>query len=164
MRVLEIPKSGKCRDRVWQSNRYGQYSYRAFVPANPRTPSQMAVREVFRAVSARWRTLSEDQRVCWCVAARGKKSKPRLRQCGPLTGFLYFMKINVALAYRGLAQVDLPPEQSEAAERAVLRLNYTGKFHQLAVGPALFLGANGLLDGCANVPRQFAANASPPDG
>ena len=42
--------------------------------------------------------------------ARTKRSKPRLRQCGPLTGFLYFVKINVALANRGLAQVDLPPE------------------------------------------------------
>ena len=126
---------------VWQRNRYGQYSYHAFVPANPRTPAQMAVRGVFAAVSARWRTLTEEQRLFWCAAAKRKKSRPRLCQCGPLTGFLYFMKINVALAHRGLAQVDLPPEYSEASQRAVLSLNYTGRFEQPPVGPTLFLRA-----------------------
>ena len=139
MRVLDIPRSGKRGNMVWQRNRYGQYSYPAFVPANPRTPAQRAVRGVFGAVSARWRTLREEQRVCWCVAARRKKSRPRLYQCGPLSGFLYFVKINVALANRGLAQVDLPPEDSEASERAVLSLNYTGRFEQRPVGPTLFL-------------------------
>ena len=124
----------------------------------------MAVRGVFGAVSKRWRTLTEDQRVCWCVAARSKKSRPRLFQCGPLSGFLYFVKINVALANRGLAQVDLPPEYSEAAERAVLSLNYSGRFEQLPVGPTLFLRANKLVGGCANAPRQFAASAPPPSG
>ena len=142
MKVLDIPRSGKRGNMVWQRNRYGQYSYPAFVPANPRTPAQMAVRGVFGAVTKRWRTLSEDQRVCWCVAARCKKSRPRLCQCGPLTGFLYFIKINVPLANRGLAQVDLPPEHSEASQRIVLSLNYTGKFEQPPVGPTLFLGAN----------------------
>jgi len=108
--------------------------------------------------------LTEDQRIAWCVAARRKKSRVRLCQCGPLSGFLYFMKINLALAYRGLAQVDLPPEQSEAAERAVLSLNYTGKFDQLPVGPALFLHAHNLLGGCVSAPRQLLANAPAPSG
>jgi hypothetical protein len=164
MRVLEIPKSGKCRDRVWQSNRYCQYSYPAFVPFNPRTPAQVAAREVFGAVSARWRTLTEEQRVIWCAVAKHKKSRPRLRQCGPLTGFLYFVKINVALAYRGLAQVDLPPEHSEVAQRVVLSLNYTGRFDQLPVGPTLFLRANQLVGGWANAARQLAASAAAPSG
>src|SRR5208337_1812634 len=142
MRVLEIPKSGKCRDRVWQSDRYCQYSYAAFVPFNPRTPAQVAVRGVFGAVSGRWRTLAEEQRVIWCAVARHKKSRPRLCQCGPLTGFLYFVKINVALAHRGLPQVDLPPEHSPASQQIVLSLNYTGQFEQPPVGPTLFLRAN----------------------
>jgi hypothetical protein len=164
MRVLEIPKSGKCGNRVWQSNRYCQYSYAAFVPFNPRTPAQVAVRGVFGGVSARWRTLAEEQRVIWCAVARRKKSRPRLRQCGPLTGFLYFVKINVALAHRGLAQVDLPPEHSEAARRIVLSLNYTGRFDQLAVGPTLFLRAHQLIGGWDNAPRQLAASAPVPSG
>jgi len=94
---------------VWQRNRYCQYSYPAFIPYNPRTPAQVAVRGTFGAVSKRWRELKEDQRLIWCAVARTRKSKPRLCQCGPLTGFLLFVKVNVPLANRGIAQVDLPP-------------------------------------------------------
>src|ERR1039458_4898250 len=88
MKVLEIPKSGKCGGTVWQCNRYCQYSYPAFIPSNPRTPAQVTVRGTFGAVSARWRTLTEEQRVIWCQVARTKWSKPRLRQKGRLTGIL----------------------------------------------------------------------------
>jgi hypothetical protein len=164
MKVLDIPRSGKRGNRVWQSNRYGQYSYAAFIPHNPRTPAQVAVRGTFGAVSARWRTLAEEQRVMWCAVARTKRSKPRLGQCGPLTGFLLFVKINVALANRGLAQVDLPPEYSEASQRIVASLPYTGKFDQTPVGPALFLRANKLMVGWDNVRRQLVASARPPGG
>jgi hypothetical protein len=164
MRVLEIPQSGKRGDRVWQRNRYCQYSYAAFVPFNPRTPAQMAVRGVFGGVSARWRALTEEQRVIWCAVARHKKSRVRLRQCGPLTGFLYFVKINVALANRGLAQVDLPPEHCEAAQRIVLSVNYSGRFDQVPVGPTLFLRANQLIGGWDSAPRQLAVSAPAPSG
>ena len=164
MKVLDIPRSGKRGDRVWQSNRYGQYSYPAFVPRNPRTPAQMAVRGTFGAVSARWRTITEEQRVIWCAVAKTKKSKVRLMQCGPLSGFLYFVKINVALANRGLAQVDLPPEHSEASQRLVASLQYTGKFAQPAVGPTLFLRANQPMVGWDNVRRRLVACGLPPGG
>jgi len=164
MRVLEIPKSGKRGDRVWQSNRYCQYSYPAFVPFNPRTPAQVAVRGVFGGVSARWRKITEEQRVIWCAVARRKKSRVRLRQCGPLSGFLYFVKINVALANRGVAQVDLPPEHCEAAGRTVLSLNYSGRFEQVPVGPTLFLHANQLMRGWDKAPRHLAVSARAPSG
>ena len=164
MKVLDIPRSGKRGDRVWQSNRYGQYSYPAFVPFNPRTPAQVAVRGVFGGVSARWRTLSEAQRVVWCAVARRKKSRVRLRQCGPLTGFLYFVKVNGALANRGVAQVDLPPEHSEAAERMVKSLNYSGRFEQWPVGPTRFLRANQLMGGWDRAFRQCAVRVLVPSG
>jgi hypothetical protein len=67
--------SGKRGDRVWQRNRYCQYSYPAFIPFNPRTPAQVAVRGTFGAVSARWRKLTEDERRVWCKVARTKKSR-----------------------------------------------------------------------------------------
>src|ERR1035437_8251770 len=119
MKVLDIPKSGKCGDRVWQRNRYCQYSYAAFVPFNPRTPSQMAVRQVFRAVSARWRTLTQEQRDVWIAVASTKQSKPRLFQCGVLPGFNLFVKTNVPLANQGKTQVDLPLEHPRSPKRAV---------------------------------------------
>ena len=161
---MDIPRSGKRGDRVWQRNRYCQYSYAAFVPFNPRTPAQVAVRGVFGAVSARWRTLSEAQRVVWCAVARRKKSRVRLRQCGPLSGFLYFVKVNVALAYRGVAQVDLPPEHCEAAERRVISLNYSGRFEQVPVGPTRFLRANQLIGGWDSAWRRLAVRVPVPSG
>ena len=164
MRVLEIPMAGKRRDKVWQRNRYCQYSYPAFVPFNPRTPAQRAVRAAFREVSTRWRKITEEQRLIWCAAAKHKKSRVRLRQCSRLSGFLYFMKINVALANRGLAQVDLPPEHCEAAERAVLSLNYSGRFEQFPVGPTLYLRANRLMGGWDRAPRQLAVGPPAPSG
>ena len=164
MKVLDIPRSGKRGNRVWQSNRYGQYSYPAFIPFNPRTPAQVAVRGTFVAVSARWRTLTEEQRVIWCAEAKTRRSKPRLQQCGRLTGFLYFVKINVALANRGLAQVDLPPEYSQASQRIVASLQYTGKFDQSPIGPTLFLRARKQVAGWDTGHRQLVANALPPGG
>src|ERR1035438_1595892 len=118
---MKIPytRSGKCGNIVWQRNRYGAYCYALFIPANPRTPAQMAVRGTFGAVSARWRKLTEEQRIIWCRVARTKWSKPRLFQKGRLTGILLFMKVNVALANRGLAQVDLPPGISKVPQPAV---------------------------------------------
>ena len=73
MKVLDIPKSGKRGNTVWQRNRYGQYGYPAFIPYNPRTTAQVAVRGTFGAVSARWRELTEEQRILWGQVARTKK-------------------------------------------------------------------------------------------
>ena len=119
MKVLDIPKSGKCGDRVWQSNRYGQYSYPAFVPFNPRSPAQTAVRGAFAAVSARWRTLTQPQRDVWVAVASTMKTKPRLNQCGVMPGYNFFVKTNVALVNQGQAQVDLPAEGSRPNEECI---------------------------------------------
>jgi hypothetical protein len=156
MKVLDIPKSGKCGNTVWQRNRYCQYSYPAFIPFNPRTPAQVAVRKTFGAVSARWRALAEDQRVLWGKVARTRKSKPRLCQCGPLTGFLLFVKINVPLANRGLAQVDLPPGYAPCPEPADVCLLHISGFHHVPVGPMPFLQANQLLGGRGDARRRLA--------
>ena len=161
MRVLDIPRSGKRGNTVWQRNRYGQYSYPAFIPHNPRTPAQVAVRETFGAVSKRWRALAEDQRIIWCAVARTRKSKSRLCQCGPLTGFLLFVKVNVALANRGLAQVDLPPGYESCSRPAVPNVFHTTRFDQPPVGPVLFLRANQFLDEWQDHPQEFMAGQPP---
>ena len=161
MRVLEIPMSGKRGDRVWQRNRYCQYSYPAFIPYNPRSPAQVAVRGTFGAVSARWRELTEDQRLLWCAVARTRKSKPRLCQCGPLTGFLLFMKVNVPLVNRGLPQVDLPLEYPRASQPAVSSPLHVGRFDQPPVGPALFLRAHQVVEDWQERPQEFMAGQPP---
>src|ERR1035438_6487611 len=107
---MKVPytKSGRCGALVWQRNRYGQICYPAFVPFNPRSPAQVAVRGNFRAVSARWRTLTQEQRDVWIAVARTQWSKTRLFQRGRLTGCQLFVKTNVPLANQGKPQVDLP--------------------------------------------------------
>ena len=160
---MKVPytKSGKCGSIVWQRNRYGAYCYAAFVPRNPRTPAQMAVRGTFGAVSAQWRELTEEQRIIWCRVARTKWSKPRLRQKGRLTGILLFMKVNVALANQGLAQLDLPPGYLEAPQAAMPTPLPFGTFDQPSVGPMLFLRSNQLIGSWQTNPRECLAGQPP---
>jgi hypothetical protein len=137
--------SGKCGDTVYQRNRYGQIAYPAFVPFNPRTDAQCAVRNTFGAVSAPWRTLTQEQRNVWVAVASTKKSRPRLG-CGPLTGFNYFVKVNVALAHCGQAQADLPPGYPRFARPTVSGVSDTSQFAQPPVGPTLYLQAKSFLE------------------
>jgi hypothetical protein len=160
---MRVPytKSGKCGDTVWQRARYGQICYPAFIPFNPRSPAQCVVRGNLGAVSKRWRTLTQDQRGVWIAVASTKKSRPRLG-CGPLTGFNYFVKINVALANRGQPQVDLPPEYPQFHQLAVSGFFDTSRFNHPPVGPTLFLQANHLIGRWDGALRKFAAPAPPP--
>ena len=155
MKTLDIPRSGKCQGRVWQRNRFCQYSYPAFSPFNPRTPAQVAVRANFAAVSARWRTLSEAQRRVWIAVARTRKTKPRLLQCGRLPGFNFFVQTNVALVNRGLPQADLPLEFLRALETTAASRLDTGSFDQPPIGPLLFLRCKQLLDDWRENPQKF---------
>jgi hypothetical protein len=134
--VMKVPytKCGKCGDTVWQRNPYGQISYPYHVPANPRTAAQRQVRGAFGSVSARWRTLSEEQRLAWCLAGKSEKSRRRLGRHWPLNGFSYFVRVNVALVNRGQAQVDLPPAESLQPTLALPLISHR-----------LFLEARGLL-------------------
>src|ERR1035437_4306428 len=115
---MKVPytKSSKCGGVVWQRARYGQICYPAFTHFNLHTPAHVAVRWNFGAVSKRWRTLTQEQRDAWIAVVRTMKSKPRLFQCGPLTGCQLFVKTNVALANRGKPQVDLPTNHPRSPE------------------------------------------------
>jgi hypothetical protein len=155
MKVFDIPRSGKRGDRVWQRNRFCQYSYPAFSPFNPRTPAQVAVRAHFAAVSARWRTLSEAQRRVWMAVARTRKTRPRLLQCGRMPGFNYFVQVNVARVNRGLAQVDLPLEFLRALEAEAAGRPDIGDFGQPPIGPELFLRAKQFLEDWRANPQKF---------
>ena len=127
--IMKVPytKSGKCGNMVWQRARYGQICYLAFTPFNPSTPAQVAVRGNFGAVSKRWRTLTEEQRMVWNAVARSIKSKPRLFQCGSLPGFNLFVKVNVSLSNQGKSQVDLPPGYTQSQKQAVSGLLVTSE-------------------------------------
>ena len=109
MKILDIPQSGKRGLNVSQNGAFGQISRALAIPSNPRTPAQMSVRAILSQVAARWRSLQEAQRAAWVAAATEVKSNTRLGQNGPLSGFLFFSKINCTLAQFGQDQVDAPP-------------------------------------------------------
>ena len=113
MKILDIPQSGKRGLNVSQDGQFGQISRATGRVANPRTPSQMTVRDNLSHVSARWRALEEIQRAAWMAAAKDTMSNPRLNQSGSLSGFQLFTKINCALAQFGQEQVDAPPAQPQ---------------------------------------------------
>ena len=154
-------KSGKFAGIVYQRARYGQIFYPAFIPANPRTPAQQAVRGAFGMVSKRWRTLTQDQRDLWKALAPAIKSRRRLTN-GPLTGFHLFVKINVARVHRGLPLAELPPADPRLPQLTGIGPFYTSRFDQPPLGPTLFLQANHLLADWHGLRRKFVAGVAPP--
>ena len=109
MKILDIPQSGKRGLNVSEGGRNGQISRILAIPSNPRSDAQMAVRHALSSMAAKWRTLTEEQRLAWIAAAKGRKSAPRLGQSGPLTGSQLFAKINCSLATLGTDPVLVPP-------------------------------------------------------
>jgi len=152
---MSVPytKCGKRGDTVWQRNRYGQISYPYHRPANPKTPAQRLVRGNFGVVSARWRTLTEEQRQVWLRMAKDKRTRRRLGKSFPLGGFNYFVQVNVALANRGLPQVDLPPEEGAQPDLSLP-----------LVTRALAFPFHEFLIGSPHISPQVADRAPPPSG
>jgi len=118
MKILDIPQSGKRGLNVSQAGQFGQVSRTLAIPANPRTAAQMTVRDNLSRVAARWRKLTESQRLEWIAAASAVKSTTRLGQNGNLSGFQLFAKINCALAQFGQDQMDTPPARPEFPDLA----------------------------------------------
>jgi hypothetical protein len=125
MKILDIPQSGKRGLNVSQASPFGQISRALAIPANPRTPSQMDVRDNLGRVSAAWRALQEAQRLAWMTAAKEVQSNSRLGQSGALSGFLLFTKINCTLAQFGQDQVDAPPASPQFPDLAPASLVIT---------------------------------------
>jgi hypothetical protein len=125
MKILDIPQSGKRGLNVSQDGAFGQISRATGRVANPRTASQVAVRDNMGRVAARWRALQEIQRVAWMAAAKEAISNPRLNQSGSLSGFLLFTKINCTLAQFGQTLVDAPPDHPQFPALAAQNLVIT---------------------------------------
>jgi hypothetical protein len=133
MKILDIPQSGKRGLNVSQDGAFGQISRATGRVANPRTASQVAVRDNMGRVAARWRALQEIQRVAWMTAAKEAMSNPRLNQSGSLSGFLLFTKINCTLAQFGQTQVDAPPDHPQFPALAAQNLVITNTAGVIAI-------------------------------
>lgn len=108
-KVLRNPKSGKQGNAVSYDTPFGQAERVLKLPRNPRSPAQQRVRGALGHFAARWRGLTNDQRIVWINEAKEVDSEPRLGQRGQLTGCQLYLKINCTLAAIGQEPVDMPP-------------------------------------------------------
>ena len=105
--------------------RYGQTERQYVKPRDPKTQAQITIRSNLARVSARWRTLTEEQRRAWTLGAQDAHTRPRLGKSFRLTGCQLFIKINCARAALGLDQFDDPPKLPEFDPNPVGELSIT---------------------------------------
>jgi hypothetical protein len=111
MKMQSIPKRGRKGSVIYSETRHGKVA-RAYVPPrNPRTAQQQDRRNNVSAVSARWRTLTPEQRSAWCVAAAGRYRVDEEGRQVRLNGQNFYVSLNVRRADLGLPQFDFPPAE-----------------------------------------------------
>ena len=130
---LDVPQSGKVGTTVNVNTRYGQIQRQYVVPKDPKTPAQMTIRSNLASVSARWRVITEQQRVAWTAGGRDVETQHILGQSSYLTGCQFFIKINSARAAIGLEQFDDPPQLPQFAANPVGELSITNKRDTIAL-------------------------------
>ena len=75
---LDVPQSGKVGTTVNVNTRFGQVQRQYVKPRDPKTPAQMMIRSNLARVSARWRALTEEQRLAWTAGGRDAETRRRL--------------------------------------------------------------------------------------
>ena len=109
MKKLDVPQSGKLGVTVSVKTRYGQVQRQYIIPKDPHTADQIRVRTNLGHISARWRTLTPEQRFAWTIAGRAASTRSVLGRSAPLTGCQLFIKINCARAAIGAELLLMPP-------------------------------------------------------
>jgi hypothetical protein len=109
MKVLDIPKSGKCGTTVFYRSPFGNCQRILVSPRNTRTSARQLRRGAFGSFARAWgRVLTQAQREVWNVAGPTVQSKTRLGS-GPLTGQQLFQGLNSARSCIGRRDLLLLP-------------------------------------------------------
>jgi len=111
MKILDIPRSGKCGLTVAFQSRFG-LCLRQYVPQKAAlTPARQHVCAVFGNISRKWSSrLTNEQHHRWTLAGAEVMSHPRLGQKGPLTGQQFWQAISTVRAIVGLPEtLEVPP-------------------------------------------------------
>ena len=143
MKILDIPRSGKCGQTVAFQSRYG-LCLRQHVPQKATlTPARQNVCAVFGDNSRKWSArLTQAQHHRWIMAGAQVMSHPRLAQKGPLTGQQCWQAISTVRAIVGL------PETLEVPARPVFSHSNVGPLviENGADGVRLYLAVSGELN------------------
>ena len=125
MKISAIPKRGRKDSVVYLKTRHGNVARQYVRPRNPRTAEQQAHRQNVRVVSARWRTLTQEQQGAWRVAAASNDFIDEAGRPVRLNGYNLFVSLNSRRADLGLAQFDLPPAKPVFGSNPVVELAVT---------------------------------------
>jgi hypothetical protein len=124
-------KTGACGDVVASTNRFGQYvrkrPSRKKRRNKPRTADTDRAEADWRATSALWESLTEDQYRAWAIAAASERSRPRAGQSGRLSPRHYFFQVNNSRASLGLPRIADPPPPANPGSNPVRRLRITNR-------------------------------------
>jgi hypothetical protein len=122
---------GSCGDVVASTNRFGQYvrkrPSRKKRRNKPRTADIDRAESDWRAISALWDSLTEEQYRAWEIAATDERSRPRAGQSGRLPPRLFFFKVNNSRASLGQPPVSEPPPPANPGPNPVRQLQITNR-------------------------------------
>jgi hypothetical protein len=122
-----VPNSDRSGDVVFFMIRNQQRERAYVVPKSVRNAATRRARGDFGALSKAFSALlTDEQQEAWIAAAAKVLSRPRLNQCGPLTGQQHFVGINSARARVGRKMLLWPPAPVAFGPNPVqaLRLGY----------------------------------------
>jgi hypothetical protein len=126
MKILDIPKSGKCGQVVAFQSRFGLCLRQLVCPHNTITPARQHMRAVFGRNAQMWSgKLSQEQQDRWNYAGPLVNSHARLAQKGPLTGQQFCQAINSVRGRVGLPPTLEPPAPVAFTPSVVGRLVIT---------------------------------------
>jgi hypothetical protein len=123
MKILDIPKSGKCGQVVAFRSRFGLCLRELIIPRNTITPARQFMRGAFGHHSQAYsHRLSDEQMDRWILAGAQVMSDPRLGQNGPLTGQQLYTSINSVRSRVDLPETLEPPARVAFGPSAVAEL------------------------------------------
>jgi hypothetical protein len=131
MKTGNVLQTGACGDVVASKNRFGQYLRKRPSRQKRRNKRRTAdtdrAERDWRAISALWNCLSEEQYRAWGIAADGERSRPRAGQSGRLPPRNFFFKINNSRASLGETLLSDPPTPATAGPNPVGQLHITNR-------------------------------------
>lgn len=100
---------GKIGGHVASKNRAGAYMRTKVTPVNPRSASQVTVRQRLGTLSIAWRGLTAAQRLQWNSAVGAFKGTDIFGDLRNPSGFNLYQRLNNNLAIAGAAAISVPP-------------------------------------------------------
>lgn len=120
MKFLDVPMSGSRAGITASRNRGGQYFRTRATPTQPRTDSQVSVRENFGVLSQGWKTLSAAQQDAWRTWGENHPRTDSLGQSIKLTGLQAYVGVNQRLMMIVQPPTLNPPDMDVVSEPAVV--------------------------------------------